>query len=514
MRWAKFIAAAILFLPPLASARAADLPTLKGPATFAPPPADWGGFYAGVNAGGLEALDHGDPFCVNPFGTVNGFGCSFEADRPLVSRPFGFIGGAEIGYNWQFNRYVAGIEADFQGTTANGSHTLTTINLASGAPDQDQVSSRLDYLGTVRGRLGVAVLDPLLLYATGGLAYGAGQVSSIFSGPTLAAPGVLYPSTTSFARLGWTVGGGFEYAFAPHWTVKLEGLYYDLGYATTAGQNVIGGPNGFIEGKTFALDGVIGRIGVNYKLDWFAPPTPLGGVGPTVASDLPTTKGPLSVMPPAPLWSWSGCYVGANVGDGWQKNHSFDPNIPFDAGMDTGSGVVGGGQLGCDYEIGTLVVGAEGRFDGSGVTGSHPYTGAPLETLGFTTDWFATQTARIGYAVLPQALLYGKGGVAEARLSYSDVVPTLFSGSASRVRVGGTVGAGVEYAVLPNLSVFAEYDFTGFDTHLTTLTYTSPIPFLAVPYAYDETQNLQTVLFGVNYKFNLFAPTFPVAAKY
>lgn len=166
MRWAKFIAAAIFLLPPLSFARAADLPTLKGPATFAPPPADWGGFYAGLNAGGLEALDHGDPFCVNPFGTVNGFGCSFEADRPLVSRPFGLIGGAEIGYNWQFNRYVAGIEADFQGTTANGSHTLTTINLASGAPDQDQVSSRLDYLGTVRGRLGVAVLDPLLLYAT------------------------------------------------------------------------------------------------------------------------------------------------------------------------------------------------------------------------------------------------------------------------------------------------------------------------------------------------------------
>ncbi len=258
------------------SALAADLPSRAEPPVYVPPPPvfTWTGFYVGLNAGYLATFDSGNPYCVNPAGAVNGAGCSFYADTPLHSRPAGFIGGSQIGYNLEVNRFIAGIEADFQGTTASGSSTLTLINPVDLGQHQDQVSSKIDYLGTVRGRLGFAVIDQLMLYGTGGLAYGGGSVSSTFSAPSLAAPNVLYPSSLSYFRAGWTLGAGGEYAFSPNWTVKLEGLYYDLGTVKTAGTEVIGVANGYTEGKTFDLTGVIVRVGVNYKFGAPPPPPP------------------------------------------------------------------------------------------------------------------------------------------------------------------------------------------------------------------------------------------------
>lgn len=237
--------------------------------------------------------------------------------------------------------------------------------------------------------------------------------------------------------------------------------------------------------------------------------------GPALAADLPSVKGPPTFVPPPPVWTWTGCHVGANVGYGWQKNDAYDPQVSADAGSDTGNGVVGGGQLGCDYQVGAFVFGIEGRFDGAGVKGSHLYPGSSTETLGFNTSWFATETGRIGYTVLPQALLYFKGGVAEARIGYTDVDPSApYWGAASATRVGWTIGGGAEYALTPNWSVFVEYDYMGFGSHNTTLAYTSPIPAEATPYTYNETHNLQTILVGVNYKFDWFAPPAPVVAKY
>lgn len=241
-------------------------------------------------------------------------------------------------------------------------------------------------------------------------------------------------------------------------------------------------------------------------------------MGAAFAADLPNIKGPPVYAPP-PVWSWTGCHVGANLGYGWQRNHAYDPNVPADAGTDTGDGIVGGGQLGCDYQVGSLVLGIQGSFDGAGVKGSHLYPGSSTETLGFNTSWLATETGRIGYAVLPQALLYFKGGLAEARIGYTDVDPTLsatspYWGSASATRIGWTIGGGVEYALTPNWSIFVEYDYMDFGSHNTTLAYTSPIPAAATPYTYNETHNLQTILAGVNYKFDMFAPPAPVVAKY
>jgi outer membrane immunogenic protein len=237
--------------------------------------------------------------------------------------------------------------------------------------------------------------------------------------------------------------------------------------------------------------------------------------GPALAADLPSRGAPPLYVPPPPVLTWTGCHVGGNFGYGWQKNHAYDPNVSADAGTDTGSGLVGGGQLGCDYQVGSFVLGVQGMFDGAEVRGSHidppPSGTSPSDVLGFNTRWLATETGRIGYAVLPQALVYFKGGAAEARLGYSEVDPTIpFSGAASVTRIGWTIGGGVEYAITSNWSIFAEYDYVDFGSHNTTLTYT-PTVFL---YSYKETQNLQTVLVGVNYKFGWDAPPAPVVAKY
>ena len=160
--------------------------------------------------------------------------------------------------------------------------------------------------------------------------------------------------------------------------------------------------------------------------------------------------------------------------------------------------------------LGAIVFGVQGRFDGSGVSGNHQYlAGTPVDILGTNTNWYAAQTARIGYAVLPQALAYVKGGVAEARINYTDIDTTIpYWGSGSATRLGWTVGAGAEYTLSENWSIFAEYDYTDFGSRTVTLNFATPIPAFAAPYAYRETNSLQTVLVGVNYRFNLFDVAF------
>ena len=86
-------------------------------------------------------------------------------------------------------------------------------------------------------------------------------------------------------------------------------------------------------------------------------------MGSAFAADLSSTKEPMPYMPPALIWS--GCYVGANVGYGWQMDRSYDPNLALNAGSDTANGIVGGGQVGCDYQTGALVLGLQGSFDGA-----------------------------------------------------------------------------------------------------------------------------------------------------
>jgi outer membrane immunogenic protein len=234
------------------------------------------------------------------------------------------------------------------------------------------------------------------------------------------------------------------------------------------------------------------------------------------AADLPR-KAPAYV--PVPVYSWTGCYIGGNVGYGWGRTQESDfLTLPgFDIGSDTGTGVVGGGQIGCDYQTANWVFGVQGMFDGSGVKGSLVPNGAnsafnPIaftanETHGFKTEWFATLTGRIGYVVWPQALLYLKGGAAWAHNTYSDSDPifagTGYLGKGSANPSGWTIGGGLEYTFLPNWSAFVEYNFIDFGSRNVTIIYNVPADIVTNPYGYHYNQNLQTVLVGLNYRFTV-----------
>ncbi|GJE29476.1 outer membrane protein [Methylobacterium organophilum] len=210
----KPISAALLCLGTgLASAQAADLPRRAAPPLPPVPPAfTWTGFYAGVNAGyGFRSAP--SSFTDATYGTVT----QSKTDRG------GFLGGGQIGYNYQFTPgagFVVGVETDIQGTAfakADAAYLGTTPYYTIG--------STLDYFGTVRGRVGYA-FDRVLIYGTGGFAYGGGSKSSYAASYTGTLP--------SDFRTGYAFGGGFEYAFTEKLSAKIEALYVNLKQSSTS----------------------------------------------------------------------------------------------------------------------------------------------------------------------------------------------------------------------------------------------------------------------------------------
>jgi outer membrane immunogenic protein len=227
---------------------------------------------------------------------------------------------------------------------------------------------------------------------------------------------------------------------------------------------------------------------------------------PAFAADMAVKARPTPPPPPAPVYSWTGCYLGGNVGGAWQHNSTFDAVAIFDTGGDHGSSVIGGAQVGCDYQFANnWVIGIQGMFDWTDINSSHLYPGTTTETLGIKTKWVDTLTGRIGYTVWPQTLLYFKGGGAWARIDYSDADPTApYVGQASATRSGWTVGGGVEYAFLPNWSAFAEYNYIDLGNRNVSLIYScgSGCGFQN-PYTYTVSHNISEFLVGINYRFGL-----------
>jgi outer membrane immunogenic protein len=232
----------------------------------APPECDytWTGFYLGGNAG--YGWGNGDTH-FHPLPDAATF---FDlAPQSLSPDPEGFIGGGQIGFNWQWNKWlVLGAETDFQGSDMEGHDTrfnFPNIDGVGNGPDTFLAAhQRMQWFGTARGRIGFAPMCRLLIYATGGLAYG----NVDYSANTNFDNGTTYPVSFTRTSLGWTVGGGLEYAISHHWSVKAEYLYYDLGdEGKTQNQLFLGVPEGppFFVHYNFENTGNIVRGGLNFK---------------------------------------------------------------------------------------------------------------------------------------------------------------------------------------------------------------------------------------------------------
>ena len=149
--------------------------------------------------------------------------------------------------------------------------------------------------------------------------------------------------------------------------------------------------------------------------------------GPAMAADLEPAVFQHPAPPPllVPAYTWTGCYLGGNAGSGWStwtySNATDNPAVPGDRGDILANNFVAGGQVGCDYQSGGLVLGVQGQFDWTQIKGKFhdAVTGVFDETA--EARWYATATGRVGYAMTPSALFYAKGGVAWINNRYQDI---------------------------------------------------------------------------------------------
>ena len=200
----------------------------------------------------------------------------------------------------------------------------------------------------------------------------------------------------------------------------------------------------------------------------------------------PVYKAPPSgVMPVS--YDWTGFYIGGHVGYGWAQKNWTDSFGLFDISH-TANGFLGGLQGGYNYQIGQFVLGIEANSSWSGMSGSTNTLGANFNT---NVDWTGTLTGRLGMA-FDRWLVYGKGGVAWAHDRYTTNFYTLPGGEITDNRMGWVVGAGVEYAFAPQWSAKLEYNYMDFGTRSVSF---------APGFSTDIDQTVQTVKFGVNYKF-------------
>jgi outer membrane immunogenic protein len=215
--------AALSLLAASFSAQAADIPrpvykAVRSVVAYY----NWTGFYAGINGG-------------YAWGTSNW-------DVPAISNsPSGWLVGGTLGYNYQMGSWVLGIEGDVDWSDVKGSAVCGAFTC----------DTKLNYLGTIRGRIGYA-FDRWLPYVTGGGAYGDVKAASSD------------PATTGLikSQFGWTVGGGVEYAFSGSWTAKVEYLYVDLGKFDCGALCTVGATT-----NNISFHENIVRAGLNYKFN-------------------------------------------------------------------------------------------------------------------------------------------------------------------------------------------------------------------------------------------------------
>lgn len=242
---------------------------------------DWSGLYLGGHAGyawgewdGRMETTAGDP-------PNNDAGFRPTNHRALDGE--GWLGGGQVGFNIQRGKWVGGLEADASWSGVDGQDTYETWISSGGdwvePPEaghswSKKVENELESFGTLRGRLGLLASDTLLIYGTGGLAWG--ETSSNLTvtmidneeDGTIAGSDVTAHGSADESHVGWTIGGGMEWKLSPRWTFKTEYLYADLGDADYRQNGHETGDGGVFDTDSFPADLTVHtvRVGLNFKL--------------------------------------------------------------------------------------------------------------------------------------------------------------------------------------------------------------------------------------------------------
>jgi outer membrane immunogenic protein len=473
----KILAGATALLGTAVSAQAADMavkaPYLKAPVAMV---YDWTGFYVGVNAGVGIGRDY--TRLAIPAGP------SFEAS---YLNPQGGMGGGQIGYNWQvpnsfFGALVFGVEADIQGTGLRDNYTcLLSCTVGVNA----RFNQKLDWFGTVRGRVGIAT-GPVLTYVTAGWAYGNVKTTLTETIGTTAA------FATSQNRGGWTWGSGIEASLGGNWTGKIEYLWFTLGDRIDAFTL-----NGVPQALSTDIREQMFRVGLNYRI---------GGNG--------------AAYVPPPASNWTGFYLGGNIGSGIGRDRSA---LIAAGGTETFNltpdGFNGGIQAGYNWQAANWVFGLEADIQGSSqrdnrgcVASCNPLT--LFAAYDATLPWFGTARGRVGYSV-GSTLFYATGGYAYGNIK-TKVAYNFGTGVSnvefSNTKGGWTVGGGIEtpftflVGVLGhNWTSKTEYLYVDLGTQTGVIAGPGPVG------AINTTQVHEHIFrTGLNYHFN----ASPVVAKY
>jgi opacity protein-like surface antigen len=519
----------------------------------------WAGPYLGVNAGYAWGKSDTDTAISDAIA-----GTSLLATS--TSGKFtGPMYGAQAGFNWQWGAFVAGIEGDVQNSRQGGRTSTfacagTTCNPTPGtfgldAPVSARMEQRLEWFGTLRGRLGVTPTAGSLFYATGGLAVGRIKTSGTISGaglsfiegvtegvetgvdddgnpieipveiPTLTAGA--NPTTTTFfnqqTKAGWTVGAGAEVRLGGNWTGKIEYLYLDFGTVSTTATLPQNATPLAVTFNSRVTENLV-RLGVNYKFD------PLGAAyGPPE-----TAIGPLVFKAPVrSAWSWAGLYLGGTIGYGGGTSHTgilfsdiaSTSQLLATARANRLDGAIGGAQAGYNWVAGNLIAGVEADLNYSGQRAGFAATcpgevcnpaligvvGDPSVQAVFEQsqklEWFATLRGRLGAIVTPGAVAYVTGGLTVGEVMTAGTVFG-FDGDGNAVntivsshntKAGWAVGGGLEARLAGNWTGKLEYLYLDLGSITTVPT---PAPGATVAAAFNSRVTDNVVRLGVNYKFD------------
>lgn len=234
--------------------------------------------------------------------------------------------------------------------------------------------------------------------------------------------------------------------------------------------------------------------------------------GSALAADLPSRKAPPVAYAPVPVFTWTGFYLGVDLGYGWEqiRENDFFGAFPLsNLGYST-RGVVGGGHAGFNWQVSQFVFGLEGDVIGSGIRGTGPanpfFFPVPGNFANFRSGIGGSIRGRIGVA-FDRVLLFVTGGAAFEDFRVRQSFPGAgLQENFNSTRAGYTVGAGLEYAFTNNWLARVEYRYSDFGTFNTASV-------LAPGLIYRERVRDNRVTAGISYKFDYATPA-PVVARY